>query len=59
MTDNINSYFTANTKHLYNISTTSAQRPTLGHHCINVKQFFCVCWVLCQSKIVLVSKRII
>ena len=35
----------ANTKHLYNICITSAQRrKTLVQHCTNVIQMFCVCW---------------
>ena len=37
----------ANTKHLYNICITSAQRlTTLEQHCTNVIQMFCVFWAI-------------
>ena len=38
----INRIFPANTEHLYNICTTSAQRPQRWS---NIVQMFCVCWV--------------
>ena len=38
--------YPVNTKHLYNIYTTSASTSsTLDQHCINVIQKFCVYWV--------------
>ena len=38
--------FPANTKHLYNIYTTSTQRLRRWHNIINVIQIFCVFWVI-------------
>ena len=42
----MNISFPVNTKHVYNVYTTSAQRLlTLVQHCINVLQMYCVCWI--------------
>ena len=37
--------FPANTKHLHNIMLDQKTSKTLGRHCTNGIQMFCVCWV--------------